>query len=51
MTSMKKTNDIIRITDITKVYGEGDAKTTVLKDIHLLVKRGDFLGITGRSGS
>ena len=51
MTSMKKTNDIIRITDITKVYGEDDAKTTVLKDIHLLVKRGDFLGITGRSGS
>jgi putative ABC transport system ATP-binding protein len=49
---MKKTTDeIIRITDVTKVYGVGDAETTVLKDIHLLVKKGDFLGITGRSGS
>jgi putative ABC transport system ATP-binding protein len=48
---MKKTDEIIRMTDITKVYGIGEAETTVLKDIHLLVKRGDFLGITGRSGS
>jgi putative ABC transport system ATP-binding protein len=48
---MKKQDEIIRITDITKVYGVGDAETTVLKDIHLLVKKGDFLGITGRSGS
>lgn len=48
---MKKTDEIIRITDITKVYGIDEAETTVLKDIHLLVKRGDFLGITGRSGS
>lgn len=48
---MKKTDEIIRITDITKVYGTGEAETVVLKDIHLLVKRGDFLGITGRSGS
>ncbi len=48
---MKKADEIIRITDITKVYGEGDAQSTVLKDIHLLVKKGEFLGITGRSGS
>jgi putative ABC transport system ATP-binding protein len=48
---MKTSDEIIRITDITKVYGTGDAETTVLKDIHLLVKKGDFLGITGRSGS
>ncbi len=48
---MKASDEIIRITDITKVYGTGEAETTVLKDIHLLVKKGDFLGITGRSGS
>lgn len=48
---MKQADEIIRITDITKVYGIGEAETTVLKDIHLLVKKGDFLGITGRSGS
>lgn len=48
---MKAADEIIRMTDITKVYGVGEAETTVLKDIHLLVKKGDFLGITGRSGS
>ena len=48
---MKTTDEIIRITDITKVYGTDEAEATVLKDIHLLVKKGDFLGITGRSGS
>jgi putative ABC transport system ATP-binding protein len=48
---MKTSDEIIRITDITKVYGTDEAETTVLKDIHLLVKKGDFLGITGRSGS
>jgi putative ABC transport system ATP-binding protein len=48
---MKASDEIIRITDITKVYGTGEAETTVLQDIHLLVKKGDFLGITGRSGS
>lgn len=48
---MKTTDEIIRITNITKVYTTGDVETTVLKDIDLVVKRGDFLGITGRSGS
>lgn len=48
---MKNTDEIIRITDVSKKYGTGEAETTVLKDIHLLVKKGEFLGITGRSGS
>jgi putative ABC transport system ATP-binding protein len=48
---MKTTDEIIRMTDITKVYQTGDVETVVLKDIDLIVKRGDFLGITGRSGS
>lgn len=48
---MNKIKEIIKIADITKVYGEGDAQVTVLKDIHLEVASGDFLGITGRSGS
>ena len=39
------------MTNISKVYMTGDVETTVLKDIDLVVKRGDFLGITGRSGS
>lgn len=48
---MKKNDEIIRITDITKVYSTGDVDTVVLKDIDLVVRKGDFLGITGRSGS
>ena len=48
---MKTTDEIIRMTDITKVYSTGDVETVVLKDIDLVVKKGDFLGITGRSGS
>jgi putative ABC transport system ATP-binding protein len=48
---MKKTDEIIRMDDITKTYITGDIETEVLKNIDLIVKRGDFLGITGRSGS
>jgi putative ABC transport system ATP-binding protein len=48
---MKTTDEIIRMTNITKVYSTGDVETVVLKNIDLIVKRGDFLGITGRSGS
>src|SRR5664280_539032 len=48
---MKKTDEIIRMTNITKAYSTGDVETSVLNDIDLVVKRGDFLGITGRSGS
>ena len=48
---MKTTDEIIRMTNITKVYTTGDVETVVLRDIDLVVKRGDFLGITGRSGS
>jgi putative ABC transport system ATP-binding protein len=48
---MKITDDIIKMSRITKVYNTGDVETIVLKDIDLVVKRGDFLGITGRSGS
>jgi len=48
---MKITDEIIKMSNITKIYGTGDMETIVLKEIDLVVKRGDFLGITGRSGS
>lgn len=44
-------NVIIKMTDITKVYDSSDVETVALKDIDLVVNRGDFLAITGRSGS
>jgi putative ABC transport system ATP-binding protein len=48
---MKTTDDIIKMVNITKVYTGADVGTTALKDIDLVVKRGDFVAITGRSGS
>jgi putative ABC transport system ATP-binding protein len=48
---MKTTDDIIKMVNITKVYTGADVGTTALKDIDLVVKKGDFLAITGRSGS
>jgi putative ABC transport system ATP-binding protein len=48
---MKKNDEIIKMSGITKAYGTADVETVVLKDIDLIVRKGDFLGITGRSGS
>ncbi|MGA2911423.1 MAG: ABC transporter ATP-binding protein [Candidatus Levyibacteriota bacterium] len=48
---MKTTDDIIKMANITKVYSGADVGTTALRDIDLVVKKGQFLAITGRSGS
>ena len=48
---MKTTNEIIKMVDITKIYDSSDVETVALSDIDLVVKRGDFVAITGRSGS
>ena len=48
---MKTQDEIIRMVDITKIYDSSDVETVALRDIDLVVKRGDFLAITGRSGS
>lgn len=48
---MNKKDEIIKMSNITKAYGVADVETVVLKGIDLVVRKGDFLGITGRSGS
>ena len=48
---MKTTDDIIKMVSITKIYAGADVETTALKNIDLVVKKGEFLAITGRSGS
>lgn len=48
---MKTIDDIIKMADITKVYSGADVATTALKNVDLIVKKGEFLAITGRSGS
>jgi putative ABC transport system ATP-binding protein len=48
---MKTKDEIIRMVDITKIYDSSDVETVALKDIDLVVEKGDFVAITGRSGS
>ena len=42
---------MILLNNISKVYGSGGAKTTVLHDISLEIKEGEFIAIMGPSGS
>lgn len=42
---------MITLEKITKSFGEGEAKTQVLKGIDLSIRKGDFVAIMGPSGS
>ncbi|UDW84333.1 MacB family efflux pump subunit [Pasteurella canis] len=42
---------IIQINDLNKFFGEGNSRTQVLKNIHLEIKKGEFIAIIGASGS
>ncbi|MEZ4679410.1 MAG: ABC transporter ATP-binding protein [Caldilineaceae bacterium] len=45
------TQNVIEITKLSKIYGEGDARVTALREIDLRVQRGEFVAIMGPSGS
>lgn len=42
---------MIKLKNISKIYGNGEAATQVLKGIYLEIREGDFLAIMGPSGS
>lgn len=42
---------ILKTVDLTKIYGEGDARILALDGISLEVSRGEFVAIVGTSGS
>ncbi len=44
-------NQLIEITGMTKVYGEGDAAVHALAGMDIQVERGEFVAIMGHSGS
>ncbi len=45
------TDNVIEITNLTKVYGQGDIAVYALRELDLHVERGDFVAIMGPSGS
>lgn len=54
---MVKTQDaspgtpIIELTELTKVFGEGDAQVRALRGVDLHIHRGEFVAVMGPSGS
>jgi putative ABC transport system ATP-binding protein len=45
------TAEIIRLVDVSKVYGTGDAEVRAVDSVSLSVNEGDFLAVMGPSGS
>lgn len=43
--------EILRVQELTKVYGEGEAKVTALNRVSFSVEKGEFVAIIGPSGS
>jgi putative ABC transport system ATP-binding protein len=44
-------SDVIRIRDLHKVYRMGDIEVEALRGINLAIQRGEFIAVTGASGS
>jgi len=42
---------MLEVKNVTKIYGEGEARVVALSDVSLEVARGDFKAIMGPSGS
>ncbi|ABQ25333.1 ABC transporter ATP-binding protein [Geotalea uraniireducens] len=44
-------DEVVKITDVTKVYTMGDQRVEALKGISFSIRRGEFVAIMGASGS
>ncbi|CAN5414604.1 ABC transporter ATP-binding protein [soil metagenome] len=44
-------SDVIELTNVSKIYGFGNATTVALDEVTLTVKKGEFVAIMGPSGS
>lgn len=43
--------EILRVNDLCKVYGDGEAKVNALKNVSFSLEKGEFAAIVGESGS
>jgi len=43
--------EILKVSNLSKVYGKGETKVTALDDISFSVEKGEFVAIVGASGS
>ena len=42
---------LIKLEDVSKLYGFGDATTVALDEVNLLIDKGEFIAVMGPSGS
>jgi len=42
---------LIQLRDLAKIYQSGDSEFAALRDVNLVIERGEFVAITGSSGS
>ena len=43
--------EILKVLNLTKIYGKGESKVVALDDISFTVEKGEFVAIVGASGS
>ncbi|APM39063.1 ABC transporter ATP-binding protein [Clostridium kluyveri] len=43
--------DILKVENLSKIYGEGENKVEALKNVSFTINRGEFIAIMGASGS
>ena len=43
--------EILKVENLTKSYGKGEAKVDAIKNINLSINKGEFVAIVGASGS
>lgn len=48
---MKKTGEIFRVENLTKIYGEGENAVRALDGVSFSVQKGEFVAVMGASGS
>ena len=43
--------EILKVQNLCKTYGKGEARVDALKDVSFALEKGDFAAVVGESGS